>query len=185
DRDLAAQAGPDLCPEREITEPAAHARNPSCPTRVASAALSSTDLRPSRSTPPGRTEQESDPHREGERGVGAVLERLVDGIDHVVADLAYGIDGFLALGADIRDHTFHVRLCAAPGGVASGGENVGDLVGEAGDIVSRGLHSCLYIITRGSRSAATFAGRFLGLSHSIPNRISDRAGCVGHERAPL
>src|SRR5262245_17969090 len=69
---------------------------------------------------PHRAEQKSDAERNGERRVGPRLERLVDGVDHLVADRLHGIHRFLSLGADIRLHTLDVRLRAAPRHIAFG-----------------------------------------------------------------
>src|SRR5690242_9318660 len=57
---------------------------------------------------PHRAEQESDAERHRQRGVGPRPERLVDRIDHLVADLLDGIDGVLALGADVGHHALDV-----------------------------------------------------------------------------
>src|SRR5262245_52812026 len=67
---------------------------------------------PSLSTPslstPSRAEQESDADRERERRVGPLLQGLVDGVDHVVADLAHRVDRLLPLGRGIRHHSLDI-----------------------------------------------------------------------------
>src|SRR5207247_8456212 len=57
---------------------------------------------------PHRAEQESDSERNGERRVGPGLERFVDRTNHPVAGLLYGVDGFLALGADVGNDVLDV-----------------------------------------------------------------------------
>jgi hypothetical protein len=54
-------------------------------------------------SPPHRAEQESDAERHGERGVRPRLERLVDGVDHLVA---YLLRGPLAPTSDTTPSTF-------------------------------------------------------------------------------
>src|SRR5215470_7401257 len=138
---------------------------------------------------PHRAEQESDAERNGERGVRPRLERLVDDVDHLVAHLLRGIDGFLPLGADIRHHTLDIRLRTAPGHIALGRENIGDLRGEPGHIVPQRLQIRLDITARGRGGFAALPRRLLDVSRRLPNRIPDRAGCAGrcagHGRAPL
>src|SRR5215831_18125108 len=134
---------------------------------------------------PHRAEQEPDAERNGERGVRPRLKRLVDGVDHLVAHLLRGIDGFLPLGADIRHHTLDIRLRAAPRHIALGRENIGDLRGEPRHIVSQRLQIRLDIAARGRGGFAALPRRILDVSRRLPNRIPDRAGCAGHGRAPL
>src|SRR5262249_31019931 len=76
---------------------------------------------------PHRAEQESDTERNGERRVGSGLERFVHRVDHLVAGLLHGVDGFLPLGADSGNGVLDVRFRAVRGGGAFGREDVGDL----------------------------------------------------------
>src|SRR5262245_13217116 len=138
---------------------------------------------------PHRAEQESDAERHRQRGVGPRSERLVDRIDHLVADLLHGVDGVLALGADVGNHALDVGSRARPRRVALGREDVGDLRGQPRHVVSQRLQIRLDIVARRRCGLAALTRRVFGVPrrfpNRVPNRIPDGAGCAGHWLAPL
>src|SRR5262245_33827384 len=131
-------------------------------------------LRQVLSTPSG-AEQESDADRERERGVGPRLERLIDGVDHVVADFAHGLDRLLAFGAHVRHHAFDVRARTAPGRAAPGREDVGKLVAEPRDVAAQRLEIGLDIAAGGGGRLAALARRILGVLDRVANGLPERA----------
>ena len=78
------------------------------------ATLSAASRRSVCSSAASRAEQESDSDRQRERRVGPLLERLVDGVDHVVADLAHRVDRFLTFGAGVRNHALDSSTWRGP-----------------------------------------------------------------------
>ncbi len=108
-------------------------------------------------------------------------QRLVDGIDHSVADFLHGVDGFLASGADIGNHALDVGFRARPGGVALGREDVGDL----GKRRRRRLAAPAQIrldMPLAAEAALLLSRGVLGVSRRLPNRylliVPDGSGHV-------
>src|SRR5262249_61063492 len=105
----------------------------------------------------------------------ALLERLVDGVEHVVADLAHRVDGFLALGAGFRhrvlDARLDVRLGAAPRRAAPRRDDVSDLRGQVRDVVAQRFEIGLDVAARGRGGFARLAGGVPGLARRVADRI--------------
>src|ERR1700737_4067300 len=87
-------------------------------------------------SPPRGAEQESDADGKRKSRVGPFLERFVDGIDHIVADLAHRVHRLLPFAGGIRHRPLDVRSRARPSSIALGGDDVGDLLGEPPDVVA-------------------------------------------------
>src|SRR5689334_6795073 len=89
------------------------------------------------STAPSRTEQEADAGSERQRRIRPTLQRLIDRIDHVVADLADRADAFHRLVLHVGYDTTDVGLGFSPSCATAIGKNVADLRGQLGDVLAQ------------------------------------------------
>src|SRR5262245_52364908 len=115
-------------------------------------------------SPPSRAEQEADAGGERERRIGPLLERLVDRVDHIVADLAHGADRFHALVLRVGNHALDIRPRALPRLAAPGGQNARDLLRQPRNVIAQCFQIFLNILAAGG---CGFAGLLDGVARYV------------------
>src|SRR6185437_11471247 len=125
------------------------------------------------SAPPSHSEQKSKRGGDRERRVRPLLDRLVDRLDKIVRYVAHRADCFLSFGLRVGDHTVNAGLGALPCGVALAGENGGDLVGEAAEIVAQCLQVVLDVARGRSGGVARLAHAFARFLQAVTSALRE------------
>src|SRR5215472_6326645 len=137
----------------------------------------------SRLTAPGRAEQETQSDRDCQSRVGSIFDRLVDGLDKFVRNLAHGIDSLLALVLGVGHDAVDAGPGPLPCRVAPIGDVVGDLRREAAEIIPEHLQVFLQVAGSRPGSPAHIAHAFARFTGGVTHVAGNRRG-VTHAVTP-